>query len=67
MKHSHKVATVDVKKWVDSAMSPCLFGDWPRRKLLKLTHADYERAQSFWNPQEKRPKIILASASGEGQ
>jgi hypothetical protein len=35
MKHSHKVGTVEVKNLVDSRMSRCLFGDWPRRKLLK--------------------------------
>jgi hypothetical protein len=67
MNQSRKIGTVEVKKFVDSGMSRCLFGDWPRRKLLKLTHTDYERSQSFWIPQEKHPKIIPVSASGAGQ
>lgn len=28
--------TVDIKELVQSGMSRCLFGDWPRRALLKL-------------------------------
>ena len=62
MEQTLQVETEDVKKLAASGMSRCLFGDWPRRKLLKLTHADYEGEQSFWNPQEKRPSKILVSA-----
>ena len=62
MEQTLQVDAVEVKKVAGSGMSRCLFGDWPRRRLLKLTSADYEGAQSFWNPQEKRPSKIPVSA-----
>ncbi len=66
MNKSREVGRVDVKKLVDRGMSRCLFGEWPRRALLKLGHSDYEGASSYWQPQEDRAPKNNASASGVG-
>lgn len=36
MHKTREKTTVGIKKSMQSGMSHCLFGDWPRRALLKL-------------------------------
>ena len=55
MNKSREAGRVDVKKLVDRGMSRCLFGEWPRRALLKLGHSDYEGG------------VILLAATGRSR
>lgn len=52
MNNNREVGPVAVVGLVQSGMSRCLFGDWPRRAILKLTHPS-EGPSSFWIPQEE--------------
>lgn len=48
-------------------MSRCLFGDWPRRSLLKLTHPDNDEPSSFWLPREDRAQKNSTPVSLEAE
>ncbi len=52
MNENHEGGAVTVTVLVERGMSRCLFGDWPRRALLKLAHPVCEGPSSFWIQEE---------------
>ncbi len=66
MNEHHEGGSVAVKEVVEKGMSRCLFGDWPRRALLKVTLPACDGTSPFLIPRKGRDQNTPASVSQVG-